>query len=75
MPSSVASHNKINSLRPWYRAKETEETNQKAKNAYEALLIVTAKEPEYNEFEKFFVNIKDIARNKFNYDYQLEEVT
>lgn len=69
------SHNKINSLEPWFRANDTEENNQKARLAYEALLIVTAKEPEYREFEKFYLSIKEIAKQKFNYDYQKEEVT
>ena len=64
----------MNSLRPWYRVNDTTEINHKARDAYQALLIVTAKEPDYNEFEKFAVSVKEIAKRKFNYDYQLDEV-
>ena len=70
----LSSHNKINSLKPWHRKEDTDENNQKARAAYQALLIITAKEPEYNEFEKFFASIKEISRLRFNYDYQLNEV-
>lgn len=69
------SHNKMNSLKPWRRENDTYENNEKARKAYEALLIVTAREPEYDQFRNFYLNIKEIAKAKFKYDYQLEEVT
>lgn len=64
----------MNSLKPWKRNNDTYENNEKARKAYEALLIVTAREPEYDQFRNFYLNIKEIAKAKFNYDYQLEEV-
>ena len=65
----------MNSLKPWKRNNDTYENNEKARKAYEALLIVTAREPEYDQFRNFYLNIKEIAKTKFKYDYQLEEVT
>ena len=64
----------MNSLKPWKRDNDTYENNEKARKAYEALLIVTAREPEYDQFRNFYLNIKEIAKAKFKYDYQLEEV-
>lgn len=59
---------------PWYRGSESRENNEKARAAYQALLIVTAKEPEYKEFEKFFTSISEIAKQRFDYNYIKEEV-
>ncbi|KAK4336905.1 hypothetical protein RND71_043470 [Anisodus tanguticus] len=70
----LTNHNKIKSSKPWYRSGDSKDVNNKAKDAYQALLIVTAKEPDYTEFEKFANQIREIARLKFNYTYQFEEV-
>lgn len=39
--------------RPWFDPNDTDERNNKAKKAYEAVLTITTKKPEYEEYQKF----------------------
>lgn len=64
---------KIESQMPWYRENDTER-NERAKNAYEALLTVTARIPETEEYKNFSREVKEIAKNDYNFDYGQEEV-
>ncbi|GIX97921.1 receptor-type guanylate cyclase gcy-28 [Caerostris darwini] len=65
---------KIESQKPWLRDDDTEERNQKARIAYEALLTVTARIPETEEYKNFSREVKEIAKNDYNFDYGQEEV-
>ncbi|XP_023227111.1 atrial natriuretic peptide receptor 1-like [Centruroides sculpturatus] len=65
---------KKDNSRPWYRASDDAERNQKAKAAYDALLTVTARIPDTNEYAEFFRAVKRIAKEERGYDYGLEEV-
>ncbi|XP_076366606.1 atrial natriuretic peptide receptor 1-like isoform X3 [Tachypleus tridentatus] len=64
---------KENSI-PWRRKEDTPERNERARKAYEALLIVTARKPETPEYAEFSRAVKEIAREKFGFDYGEEEV-
>ncbi|XP_055925455.1 atrial natriuretic peptide receptor 1-like isoform X2 [Argiope bruennichi] len=65
---------KLESEKPWLRDNDSEETNVRAKYAYEALLTVTARIPETEEYKNFSREVKQIARKEFQFDYGQEEV-
>ncbi|GFS67183.1 receptor-type guanylate cyclase gcy-28 [Trichonephila clavipes] len=65
---------KVESEKPWLRDGDSEETNQKARLAYEALLTVTARIPETDEYKNFSREVKEIAKKEFDFDYKQEEV-
>jgi atrial natriuretic peptide receptor A len=39
--------------RPWYDDSESDEKNDKAKRAYQALLTITTRKPDDEEYQKF----------------------
>jgi atrial natriuretic peptide receptor A len=53
--------------KPWFVAGDSEERNQKAKKAYQALLTITSKKPEDEEYNNFSnqVRMKMIASLEF----------
>ncbi len=57
--------------RPWYDPDASEEENQRAKKAYEAVLTVTAssesRSPQYGAFAS---EVKDLSLEKFGYTYE-----
>ncbi|XP_015786480.1 atrial natriuretic peptide receptor 1 isoform X2 [Tetranychus urticae] len=65
---------KQESRRPWFREDDTDERNEKAKRAYEALLTVTARVPDTPEYARFAKAVKEIAAQNYGYDYKQEEV-
>lgn len=60
--------------RPWYDEKDDEnDRNAKAKKAYEALLTITTRKPEDEEYQKFSDEVKDVAKRKYNYTFVEDE--
>ncbi|XP_035891250.1 atrial natriuretic peptide receptor 1 isoform X2 [Anopheles stephensi] len=59
---------------PWYSKNDTDERNQKAKEAFTALLQVVAREPEDEEYRQFSEELKELTRTKYNYTYGEDEV-
>lgn len=60
--------------RPWYDEKDGEDNrNAKAKKAYEALLTITTRKPEDDEYQKFSNEVKDLAKTKYNYTFVEDE--
>ena len=64
----------MESEQPWIREHDTEERNKRARTAYEALLTVTARIPETEEYKNFSREVKEIARQELKFDYGKEEV-
>ncbi|XP_055610069.1 atrial natriuretic peptide receptor 1 isoform X2 [Uranotaenia lowii] len=55
---------------PWMVESDSPERNQKAKNAYTALLQVVARQPEDEEYRRFSDEVKNITNTRFNYTYE-----
>lgn len=64
----------MESEQPWIRENDTVERNKRARTAYEALLTVTARIPETEEYKNFSREVKEIARRELNFEYGKEEV-
>ena len=63
------------SVKPWYRANDTKERNDKAKKAYEALMTVTLRKPTSPDYKDFSREVKRRAKEKYkNFTYGEEEV-
>lgn len=58
---------------PWYNASDLPENNERAKNAYSALLTVIAKPPEDEEYLTFSQEIKQLAADKYNFTFPPNE--
>ncbi|EDS31817.1 atrial natriuretic peptide receptor A [Culex quinquefasciatus] len=58
---------------PWFVKNDTDERNQKAKNAYTALLQVVARQPEDEEYRRFSEEVKQLTKANFNYTYAEDE--
>ena len=68
---------KDTSEKPWFRENDTEERNQKAKRAYEALMTVTLRKPTSPEYKQFSKTVKRKAEQMYrneNFTYGEEEV-
>lgn len=60
---------------PWYHPNETQENNDRAKRAYEALLTVTVRPPpDSEEYVHFDKEVKELALRKFNFSFGDEPV-
>ena len=61
--------------RPWYRKNDTEERNEKARRAYQALMTVTLRKPDSKAYHKFSEEVKRRARKLYgDHIYGKEEV-
>nr|XP_040240604.2 atrial natriuretic peptide receptor 1 isoform X1 [Anopheles coluzzii] len=58
---------------PWYAKNDTDERNQKAKEAFTALLQVVAREPEDEEYRQFSKEVKELTKTKYNHTYAEDE--
>lgn len=70
-------YSKNASEKPWYRPHDTEERNEKARKAYEALMTVTLRKPTSPEYRSFSKQVKQRAEQMFaadNFTYGEEEV-
>ncbi|KNC29816.1 hypothetical protein FF38_01511 [Lucilia cuprina] len=58
---------------PWYDKNDTKENNLRARKAYTAMLTVTPKQPNDDEYTRVSNEIKAIAAAKYNYTFQDDE--
>ncbi|XP_034940601.1 atrial natriuretic peptide receptor 1-like isoform X3 [Chelonus insularis] len=58
-----------NSKEPWRMEGDTDERNEKARKAYQALLTVTARTPDNEEYLNFSREVKSLAQRKYNYTF------
>lgn len=58
-----------NDSRPWLEVTDTDERNDKARKAYEALLTITTRKPDNAEYQKFSDEVKVLAKEKYNYTF------
>ncbi|XP_053969377.1 atrial natriuretic peptide receptor 1 [Anastrepha ludens] len=59
--------------KPWYDKNDTEENNERARKAYTAILTLTPKQPNDEDYIKVSNKIKVIAAEKYNYTFQENE--
>ncbi|XP_011693290.1 PREDICTED: atrial natriuretic peptide receptor 1-like isoform X2 [Wasmannia auropunctata] len=57
------------SKEPWRVKDDTDERNEKARKAYQALLTVTARTPDNLEYLNFSREVKSLALDKYNYTF------
>ncbi|XP_066977790.1 atrial natriuretic peptide receptor 1-like [Macrobrachium rosenbergii] len=60
--------------KPWYNASDTDESNEMAKKAYEALLTVTTRKPTGGHYKNFSAQVRQIAEDEFGYRYEEDSV-
>lgn len=60
-------------IQPWYVDNDTIERNEKARKAYSALLTITTRQPDDEEYRQFSKEVKSLAREKYNYTYAENE--
>ncbi|XP_014598913.1 PREDICTED: atrial natriuretic peptide receptor 1-like isoform X2 [Polistes canadensis] len=58
-----------NSIEPWRLEGDTDERNEKARKAYQALLTVTARTPDNLEYLNFSREVKSLAQSKYNFTF------
>lgn len=73
-PPSFLAASKSERAKPWFRDEDDEMSNERAKKAYEALLMVSARVPETSEYLKFSKAVMEIAREQLGFNYKQEEV-
>lgn len=56
-------------IQPWFVEDDTFERNERARNAYSALLTVTARQPEDEIYRNFSNEVKLLAKEKYNYTF------
>ncbi|XP_004518355.2 atrial natriuretic peptide receptor 1 isoform X2 [Ceratitis capitata] len=59
--------------KPWYDKNDTIENNERARKAYTAILTLTPKQPNDEDYTKVSNKIKSIATEKYNYTFQENE--
>ncbi|CAG9806122.1 unnamed protein product [Chironomus riparius] len=59
--------------RPWFEQDDNNDRNEKAKKAYQALLTITTRKPEDEEYQKFSDEVKKLALTKYNYTFNENE--
>ena len=69
-------YSKNESEKPWFRPGDSDETNDKARKAYEALMTVTLRKPDSEEYRRFSEKVKYRAQKEYgNFTYGEEEVS
>ena len=72
----VCLYSKTQIQRPWYRENDTKAQNDEAKEAYEALMTVTLRKPDSDEYKIFSEEVKKRAKQAHgNLVYGEEEVS
>ncbi|XP_074600030.1 atrial natriuretic peptide receptor 1-like [Brevipalpus obovatus] len=61
--------------RPWYDPNDSDERNQQAREAYDALLVLNTRMPTTSAYAKFNSDVKQLAKEKYGYDYGPGEVS
>ncbi|KAF7995591.1 hypothetical protein HCN44_006698 [Aphidius gifuensis] len=67
--ANSARSNDNNSKEPWRMENDTDERNEKAKKAYQALLTVTARTPDNDEYLNFSREVKSLAQSRYNFTF------
>ena len=62
--------------RPWHRANDSDDRNDKARRAYEALMTVTLRKPDSEDYQNFSKEVKERAKSEYgdDFNYDQEEV-
>ncbi|XP_036142551.1 atrial natriuretic peptide receptor 1 isoform X2 [Monomorium pharaonis] len=58
-----------NSKEPWRVESDTDDRNEKARKAYQALLTVTTRTPDNQEYQNFSREVKSLAQSKYNFTF------
>ncbi|XP_058797838.1 atrial natriuretic peptide receptor 1 isoform X3 [Phymastichus coffea] len=58
-----------NTKEPWHVEGDSEERNQKARKAYQALLTVTTRTPDNVEYLNFSREVKSLAQSRYNFTF------
>lgn len=58
---------------PWYNSTDSTERNNRAKSAYTALLTITAKQPQDEEYIAFSDELKELALSEYNFTFTEDE--
>lgn len=70
MKSTVANAFSDNdSTEPWRIDGDTDERNEKARKAYQALITMTARTPDNLEYLNFSREVKSLAQSKYNFTF------
>lgn len=69
LSTSIPLRSEQNIKEPWRVEGDTEERNEKARKAYEALLTVTTSTPDNHEYHNFSREVKTLARDKYNFTF------
>ena len=59
--------------KPWFELNDTNARNEQARKAYQALLTITTKKPEDEEYQEFSKQVKLLAEEKYNYTFEDHE--
>jgi len=54
--------------KPWFRANDSDENNEKARRAYQSVLTVTLRRPDSADHEEFAKKVKLKAKENEGYD-------
>lgn len=60
-------------LQPWNDTSDSQERNEKARKAFEAVLTITTKKPEDIEYENFSEKVNSTHRTKFKFCFHLQK--
>lgn len=58
-----------NTKEPWHVQSDSEERNEKARKAYQALLTVTTRTPDNVEYLNFSREVKSLAQSRYNFTF------
>jgi len=53
-------------IRPWFRAHDSDERNEMARHAFDAVLTVTLRKPDSPEYRRFSDDVKSRAKREYN---------
>lgn len=56
-------------MEPWRVEGDDDERNERARKAYQALLTVTARTPDTDEYREFSREVKSLAQSKYNFTF------
>jgi len=53
-------------IRPWFRANDSDERNEVARKAFDAVLTVTLRKPDSPEYRRFSDDVKARSKREYN---------
>lgn len=60
-------------MKPWFVESDTDDNNNRAREAYTAMMTVVAKQPDDQAYLNFSDEVKELAANKYNYTFTTSE--